>query len=80
MQNVLYKKDFQAVKEGITYPKGVKAAGVKCGIRFNRKDLALIYSEKLTPGEHLLPINLKPLPWWLLRKIYLFQEGNCRRY
>ena len=46
MQDVLDKKDFQVVKEGITYPKGIKAAGVKCGIRFNKKDLALIYSEK----------------------------------
>jgi len=48
MQNILDKKDFQVIKEGITYPQGIKAAGVKCGIRFNRKDLALIYSEKVT--------------------------------
>ena len=47
MQDILDKKDFQVVKEEITYPKGIKAAGVKCGIRFNKKDLALIYSEKL---------------------------------
>jgi glutamate N-acetyltransferase/amino-acid N-acetyltransferase len=46
MKDVLDKEDFQVVKGGITYPKGIKAAGVKCGIRFNRKDLALIYSEK----------------------------------
>jgi glutamate N-acetyltransferase/amino-acid N-acetyltransferase len=47
MKDVLDKKDFQVVKGGITYPKGIKAAGVKCGIRFNKKDLALIYSEKV---------------------------------
>jgi len=47
MQDILNKKDFKVVKEGITYPEGIKAAGVKCGIRFNRKDLALIYSEKI---------------------------------
>lgn len=46
MKDVLDKKDFQVIKEGITYPQGIKAAGVKCGIRFNKKDLALIYSEK----------------------------------
>ena len=46
MKDVLDQEDFQVVKGGITYPKGIKAAGVKCGIRFNRKDLALIYSEK----------------------------------
>jgi len=47
MKDVLDKEDFQVVKGGITYPKGVKAAGVECGIRFNKKDLALIYSEKV---------------------------------
>jgi len=47
MKDVLNKEDFQVVKGGITYPKGIKASGVKCGIRFNKKDLALIYSEKL---------------------------------
>jgi glutamate N-acetyltransferase/amino-acid N-acetyltransferase len=47
MQDVLDKEGFQVVKGGITYPKGIKAAGVKCGIRFNKKDLALIYSEKV---------------------------------
>ncbi|HER24588.1 MAG TPA: bifunctional ornithine acetyltransferase/N-acetylglutamate synthase [Candidatus Atribacteria bacterium] len=43
----LDKEDFQVVKGGITFPKGIKASGVKCGIRFNKKDLALIYSEKV---------------------------------
>ena len=47
MKDVLNKEDFQVVKGGITYPKGIKASGVKCGIRFNKKDLALIYSEKV---------------------------------
>jgi len=47
MKDVLDKEYFQVVKGGITYPKGIKAAGVKCGIRFNKKDLALIYSEKV---------------------------------
>jgi len=47
MKDILDKEDFQVVKEGITYPKGIKAAGVKCGIRLNKKDLALIYSEKV---------------------------------
>jgi glutamate N-acetyltransferase/amino-acid N-acetyltransferase len=47
MKDVLDKEDFQIIKEGITYPQGIKAIGIKCGIRFNKKDLALIYSEKL---------------------------------
>jgi len=47
MKDTLDKEDFQVVEGGITYPKGIKAAGVKCGIRFNKRDLALIYSEKI---------------------------------
>lgn len=47
MKDVLNKENFQVVKGGITFPKGIKASGVKCGIRFNKKDLALIYSEKV---------------------------------
>ena len=57
MKEVLNKKDFQVVKEGITYPNGVKAAGVKCGIRFNKKDLALIYSEKLADARGTFTTN-----------------------
>jgi len=57
MKEVLDKKNFQVVKEGITYPKGIKAAGVECGIRFNRKDLALIYSEKLADARGTFTTN-----------------------
>ena len=57
MQNILDKKDFQVVKGGITYPKGIKAAGIKCGIRFNKKDLALIYSEKLANARGTFTTN-----------------------
>ena len=57
MKDVLDKKDFQVVQEGITYPKGIKAAGVKCGIRFNKKDLALIYSEKLADARGTFTTN-----------------------
>ncbi len=57
MQDILDKNDFQVVQEGITYPKGIKAAGVKCGIRFNKKDLALIYSEKLADARGTFTTN-----------------------
>lgn len=33
------------IKGAITTPRGFKAAGVRCGIKKNRPDLALIYSE-----------------------------------
>ncbi len=57
MKNILDKKDFQVVKGGITYPKGIKASGVACGIRFNKKDLALIYSEKLADARGTFTTN-----------------------
>ena len=57
MKDVLDKEDFQVIKEGITYPQGIKAVGVKCGIRFNKKDLALIYSEKLADARGTFTTN-----------------------
>jgi len=57
MKKILDKKDFQIIKEGITYPQGIKAAGIKCGIRLNRKDLALIYSEKLAQAAAMYTTN-----------------------
>lgn len=81
MKDVLDKEGFQVVKGGITYPKGIKAAGVKCGIRFNKKDLALIYSEKVAHAWGTFTTNkFKANHWWLLRKIYLYQGGNYRQY
>ena len=62
MQDVLDKEDFQVVKEGITYPKGIKAAGINCGIRLNRKDLALIYSDKLAEAAAMYTTNNLRLP------------------
>jgi len=34
------KNSFKIIQEGITYPQGIKAAGVCCGIRFNRKEIS----------------------------------------
>ena len=43
--------DFTIIEsQGITFPRGFQAAGINCGIRLKRKDLALIYSEKLAHG------------------------------
>jgi glutamate N-acetyltransferase/amino-acid N-acetyltransferase len=57
MEDILGKKDFQIIKEGITYPIGIKAAGINCGIRLNRKDLALIYSDKLAEAAAMYTTN-----------------------
>lgn len=42
------KNNLRIIKNnGITYPNGYKATGLNCGIRPKRRDLALIYSEKV---------------------------------
>lgn len=48
MEKASSGKDINIIKDkGITYPKGFKAAGLNCGIRLKREDLALIYSENI---------------------------------
>jgi len=58
MQKIIENnKDFKIVTGGITYPKGIKASGIRCGIRVNKKDLALIYSEKLAEAAAMYTTN-----------------------
>ena len=79
MQDVLDKKDFQVVKEGITFPKGIKAAGIKCGIRFNRKDLALIYSEKVADACGTFTTNkFKAAPLMVTEKNLSLSGGKLQ--
>jgi len=35
---------FEACTDGVTAPQGFQAAGIHCGIKKAKKDLALIYS------------------------------------
>ncbi len=79
MQDVLDKKDFQVIKEGITFPEGIKAAGVKCGIRFNRKDLALIYSEKMANAWGTFTTNkFKAAPLMVTEKNLSLSKGKLQ--
>lgn len=79
MKDVLDKEDFQVVKGGITYPKGIKAAGVKCGIRFNKKDLALIYSEKVADTWGTFTTNkFKAAPLVVTEKNLSLSEGKLQ--
>jgi len=45
------------IKGGITAPKGFKAAGVHCGIKKNKPDLALIYSDIPAVGWAMFTSN-----------------------
>ena len=79
MQDVLDKEDFQVVKEGITYPKGIKAAGINCGIRLNRKDLALIYSDKLAEAAAMYTTNkFKAAPLVVTEKNLSLSGGKLK--
>lgn len=79
MKDVSDKEDFQVVKGGITYPKGIKAAGVKCGIRFNKKDLALIYSEKVADAWGTFTTNkFKAAPLVVTEKNLSLSEGKLQ--
>ncbi len=42
---------------GITTPRGFKAAGIKCGLKKNKKDLALLYSDIPAQALALLTTN-----------------------
>jgi len=79
MKNVLSKKDFQIIKAGITYPKGIKATGVKCGIRLNRKDLALIYSEKVANAWGMFTTNkFKAAPLIITKRNLSLSKGKLQ--
>jgi glutamate N-acetyltransferase/amino-acid N-acetyltransferase len=79
MQDFLDKEDFQVVKEGITYPIGIKAAGVNCGIRLNRKDLALIYSDKLAEAAAMYTTNkFKAAPLVVTEKNLSLSGGKLK--
>jgi len=79
MSDVLDKKDFQIIKEGITYPKGIKAAGIKSGIRFIKKDLALIYSEKIANSCGMFTKNkFKAAPLIVTEKNLSLSKGKLQ--
>lgn len=79
MREVLDKEDFQVVKKGITYPIGIKAAGINCGIRLNRKDLALIYSDKLAEAAAMYTTNkFKAAPLVVTEKNLSLSGGKLK--
>ena len=79
MEDIWGKKDFQVIKEGITYPIGIKAAGINCGIRLNRKDLALIYSDKLAEAAAMYTTNkFKAAPLVVTEKNLSLSGGKLK--
>jgi glutamate N-acetyltransferase / amino-acid N-acetyltransferase len=80
MVNVLNQNDFKVINDnGITYPKGFRAAGVNCGIRLKRKDLALIYSEEVANACGVYTTNqFKAAPLWITQENLLLSKGKLQ--
>ncbi len=66
------------MKTGITAPKGFKAAGIHCGIKKSKKDLALIISETPATAAGIFTLNKVQAAPVLVSKKHL-NEGNAFR-
>jgi glutamate N-acetyltransferase / amino-acid N-acetyltransferase len=80
MMNLLNQNDFKIMNDnGITYPKGFRAAGLNCGIRLKRKDLALIYSEEVANACGVYTTNqFKAAPLWITEENLLLSKGKLQ--
>ena len=78
MNNSNEQNNLKIIKEqGITYPKGFKSAGINSGIRVKRKDLALIYSEKIASAAAVYTQNkFKAAPLWVTEENLVRSGGK----
>ncbi|MGH2400603.1 MAG: bifunctional ornithine acetyltransferase/N-acetylglutamate synthase, partial [bacterium] len=53
----LKAEQWQRVDGGITAAKGFRAAGVHCGVKSERRDLAMIVSESLASAAAMFTTN-----------------------
>ena len=58
MATMLEQDSFQRVEGGITAAKGFRAAGIHCGIKASRPDLALIVADSLASAAGVFTTNL----------------------
>lgn len=66
------------LKNGVTAPKGFKAAGIHCGIKRYKKDLALIVSEVPAVAAGVFTLNKVQAAPVLLCKKYLNENKKFR--
>lgn len=66
------------IPSGITAPPGFYAAGVHCGIKKMRKDLALLYSEAFAHGAGIFTTNQVPAAPVIVDKQQLERSGQFR--
>jgi glutamate N-acetyltransferase/amino-acid N-acetyltransferase len=67
-----------AIKQGITAPKGFKSAGIHCGIKKIKKDLALIVSEYPATAAGVFTLNKVQAAPVLVCKEYLDSSNSFR--
>ena len=80
MNNSNEQNNLKIIKgQSITYPKGFKAAGINSGIRVKRKDLALIYSEKVATAAAVYTQNkFKAAPLWVTEENLARSDGKLQ--
>ena len=66
------------MKTGITAPKGFKAAGIHCGIKKSKKDLALIFSDSPATAAGVFTLNKVQAAPVLLCKQHLNKSNTFR--
>lgn len=57
MAITLEPKQWQRIEGSVTAPKGFRAAGIHCGVKTDRRDLALIVSDSLASGAAMFTTN-----------------------
>src|SRR2546430_17507936 len=57
MSTVAKTSEMQRIEGGVTSPKGFRAAGVHCGVKASKRDLALVTSERLASAAALFTTN-----------------------
>lgn len=66
------------MNKGITAPKGFKAAGIHCGVKRSKKDLALIYSESPATAAAVFTLNKVQAAPVLICKKHLNESETFR--
>src|SRR3989475_4529272 len=57
MSTVAKTSEMQRLEGGVTSPQGFRAAGVHCGVKASKRDLALVTSERLASAAALFTTN-----------------------
>src|SRR2546428_11256408 len=57
MARVISTGKVEHIEGGVTSPQGFRAAGVHCGVKASKRDLALVTSERLASAAALFTTN-----------------------